>query len=182
MRRLNKNPARQNELIVKVFIRERKPTADHHHPSEAVALINPVSKDFSLQLPIELAEGEKAGWHRKAYWNTHQRRRNPRKKRSQKQRRLSPMNPSPRLKAKMKKRKETVALSRPVAPENLSPSYFVSATYDGRSRKALIKLYEPTSGKIYFWYDNTGHKPYCLTNLSPYELKKIDRLMKPRRV
>src|SRR3989304_3219482 len=66
----------------------------------------------------------------------------------------------------------------PVAPENLPPSFFVSATYDGRSRKALIKLYEPTSGKIYFWYDNTGHKPYCLTNLSPYELEKIDRFVK----
>jgi DNA polymerase I len=66
----------------------------------------------------------------------------------------------------------------PVAPENLPPSYFVSAGYDGRSRKALIKLYEPTSGQIYFWYDNTGHKPYCLTNLSQYELEKIDRLVK----
>ena len=65
----------------------------------------------------------------------------------------------------------------PVAPENLPPSYFVSATYDGRSRKALIKLYEPTSGEIYFWYDNTGHKPYCLTNLPPHELEKIGRLM-----
>jgi DNA polymerase I len=66
----------------------------------------------------------------------------------------------------------------PVAPENLPPSYFVSAGYDGRSRRALIKLYEPTSGQIYFWYDNTGHKPYCLTNLSQYELEKIDRLVK----
>jgi len=78
-------------------------------------------------------------------------------------------------------RKEKIKKRRafpPVAPENLPPSYFVSATYDGRLRKALIKLYEPTSGKIYFWYDNTGHKPYCLTNLSPYELEKIDRLMK----
>jgi len=65
----------------------------------------------------------------------------------------------------------------PVAPENLPPSYFVSATYDGRQRKAVIKLYEPTSGSIYFWYDNTGHKPYCLTNLSQSELKKIPRLM-----
>src|SRR3989337_2095724 len=65
----------------------------------------------------------------------------------------------------------------PVAPENLPPSYFVSATYDGRHRKAVIKLYEPTSGRIYFWYDNTGHKPYCLTNLSLTELKKIPRLM-----
>jgi len=66
----------------------------------------------------------------------------------------------------------------PVAPENLPPSYFVSATYDGRSRKAVIKLYEPTSEEIYFWSDNTGHKPYCLTNLKLDELEKIDRLMK----
>ncbi|HJW65418.1 MAG TPA: DNA-directed DNA polymerase I [Candidatus Bathyarchaeia archaeon] len=65
----------------------------------------------------------------------------------------------------------------PVAPENLPPSYFVSATYDGRQRKAVIKLYEPVSGRIYFWYDNTGHKPYCLTNLSEAELRKIPRLM-----
>ncbi len=64
----------------------------------------------------------------------------------------------------------------PVAPLNLPPSYFVSASYDGRSRRALIKLYEPESGRIYFWYDNTNHKPYCLTNLSPLDLEKIDRL------
>ncbi len=76
-----------------------------------------------------------------------------------------------------KKGKKKLRTFPPVAPENLPPSYFVSSTYDGRSRKALIKLYEPMSGEIYFWYDNTGHKPYCLTNLSPYELKKIGRLM-----
>jgi DNA polymerase I len=64
------------------------------------------------------------------------------------------------------------------APENLPPSYFVSATYDGKSGKAVIKLYEPVSGRIYFWYDNTGHKPYCYTNLSPLELERIDRLVK----
>ena len=66
----------------------------------------------------------------------------------------------------------------PIAPPNLPASYFVSASYDGRSRKAIIKLYEPQSGEIYFWYDNTGHKPYCLTNLSQIELEKIDRLVK----
>ncbi len=65
----------------------------------------------------------------------------------------------------------------PIAPRNLPPSYFVSASYDGRQKKAVIKLYEPESGQIFFWYDNTGHKPYCLTNLSPYELEKIDRLI-----
>ncbi len=64
----------------------------------------------------------------------------------------------------------------PVCPENLKQSYFVSASYDGRQKKAVIKLYEPESGQIFFWYDNTGHKPYCLTNLKPFELNKIDRL------
>lgn len=68
----------------------------------------------------------------------------------------------------------------PIAPENLPSAYFVSATYDGKTGKAVIKLYEPTSGRIYFWYDNTGHKPYCLTNLSPYELGKINRLIHHR--
>jgi DNA polymerase I len=65
----------------------------------------------------------------------------------------------------------------PLAPQNLPCSYLVSATYDGKVGKALIKLYEPVSGQIYFWYDNTGHQPYCLTNLSQYELEKISRVV-----
>jgi DNA polymerase, archaea type len=65
----------------------------------------------------------------------------------------------------------------PVAPEDLPAAYFVSATYDGRKRKAVVKLYEPESGNIYFWYDNTGHKPYCLTNLSPHDLNKMERVI-----
>ncbi len=64
----------------------------------------------------------------------------------------------------------------PICPENLPPSYFVSATYDGRQKKVVIKLYEPNSGQIYFWYDNTNHKPYCLTNLTPEELKHFNRI------
>ncbi len=65
----------------------------------------------------------------------------------------------------------------PIAPLNLPPSYFVSAFYDGKQKKAVIKLYEPESGEIYFWYDNTGHLPYLLTNLSVYELGKLDRVV-----
>ncbi len=90
----------------------------------------------------------------------------------------APQNAEAIPEAEVKEQGKTRRTFPPVAPENLPPSYFVSATYDGRSRKALIKLYEPTSGRIYFWYDNTGHKPYCLINLSPYELEKIDRLIK----
>jgi len=76
------------------------------------------------------------------------------------------------------KKENKLRVFPPVVHDNLPPSYFVSATYDGRSRKTVIKLYEPTSGKIYFWYDNTGHRPYCLTNLSTYDLERIERLMK----
>jgi len=64
----------------------------------------------------------------------------------------------------------------PVAPTNLPPSYFVSAFYDGRQKKAVVKLYEPISENLYFWYDNTDHKPYCLTNLTKEELTKFDRI------
>jgi DNA polymerase I len=65
----------------------------------------------------------------------------------------------------------------PETPKDLPPSYFVSATYDGERRAVCVKLYEPKSEKIYFWYDNTGHKPYLLTNLSPIELEKIGRVV-----
>ena len=60
----------------------------------------------------------------------------------------------------------------------LPPSYMVSAGYDGPLRAAYVKLYEPKSRKIYFWKDNTGHKPYLFTNLSPSELEKLERVMK----
>jgi len=81
----------------------------------------------------------------------------------------------PQAEAKQLKKKRPIAFP-PVAPENLPASYFVSASYDGRQKKAVIKLYEPESGQIYFWYDNTGHKPYCLTNLTLDKLEKFDRI------
>lgn len=59
-------------------------------------------------------------------------------------------------------------------PEQLPPSYFVSASYDGKRRKACIKLYEPKSKRIFLWHDTTGHKPYLLTNLSPFELDQLE--------
>ncbi len=91
---------------------------------------------------------------------------------------LAPQTSETNSESKNKEKRKNPHGFSPVSPNNLPPSYFVSATYDGRSKKAVIKLYEPKSGKIFFWFDNTGHKPYCLTNLSPYELEKIDRLMK----
>jgi DNA polymerase I len=64
----------------------------------------------------------------------------------------------------------------PKVPKELPPSYLVSVSYNGKRGVAALKLYEPESQKIYFWYDTTGHKPYCLTNLLPKELEKLSRL------
>ncbi|MFH1328657.1 MAG: DNA-directed DNA polymerase I [Candidatus Bathyarchaeota archaeon] len=67
--------------------------------------------------------------------------------------------------------------SRTETPTQLGESYLLSATYSGERRCVMLKLFEPKTGKIYFWYDNTGHKPYCLTNLSVDELQKIPSLL-----
>ena len=64
-----------------------------------------------------------------------------------------------------------------VQPLNLKNVYLLSATYDGEKRCAVLKFYNPADGKIYLWYDNTGHKPYCLTSLPPEELEKISEVM-----
>jgi len=49
-------------------------------------------------------------------------------------------------------------------PENLPPSFLLSIDYSGPLNKAILKLYEPKTKKIYFWIDNTGHKPYLYTD------------------
>lgn len=64
-----------------------------------------------------------------------------------------------------------------IAPNNLPPSYLVSVGYDGSRSVAYVKLYEPVSQSIYLWYDNTGHKPYLLTNVPVEDLEKIDRVV-----
>ena len=61
-------------------------------------------------------------------------------------------------------------------PKNLSESYILSATYDGEKRAACLKLYEPTTRRVYLWYDNTKHLPYCFSNLPMDELEKIEPL------
>lgn len=45
--------------------------------------------------------------------------------------------------------------------ENLGASMLVSASYDGELRVPVLKFYEPLEQRIYHWYDNEGHRPYC---------------------
>ena len=54
--------------------------------------------------------------------------------------------------------------------ETMLPSMLVSATYDGPSKSAILKFYEPTQQKLFLWKDEIGHRPYCYSKLSPDEL------------
>ena len=53
---------------------------------------------------------------------------------------------------------------------SIPPSLLVSATYDGKLKSAVLKFYEPKTQKIILWEDETGHRPYCFSKLSPEEL------------
>jgi DNA polymerase I len=54
---------------------------------------------------------------------------------------------------------------------NTPPSVLLSVGYDGDSRKAFVKLYDPEKQQLYFWYDDTGHLPYCFTDITPQTIK-----------
>ena len=54
--------------------------------------------------------------------------------------------------------------------QTMLPSMLVSATYDGPSKSAILKFYEPTQQKLFLWKDEIGHRPYCYSKLSPDEL------------
>lgn len=61
---------------------------------------------------------------------------------------------------------------RPSTASTVPPSYLVSIGYEGESRKCFLRLYDPNTHKIYFWYDDSGHKPYCFSKQSIPELQK----------
>lgn len=57
--------------------------------------------------------------------------------------------------------------------QELEPSLLVSAVYDGEKKKTILKFYNPTKQRIYLWYDNTDHKPYCYTKMPADELSLL---------
>ncbi len=59
-------------------------------------------------------------------------------------------------------------------PDNMPVSMLVSAVYDGAAKKALLKFYDPDSKLLYLWWDETAHKPYCYSKLTPNELGFIE--------
>ncbi|MGA2461210.1 MAG: DNA-directed DNA polymerase I [Candidatus Bathyarchaeia archaeon] len=66
----------------------------------------------------------------------------------------------------------------PSTPKTIPPSYLVSIGYDGDIRKCFLRLYDPKSHRINFWFDDSGHKPYCYSKQSVAELQRTDAVTK----
>ena len=54
---------------------------------------------------------------------------------------------------------------------NIPNSLLISAAYMGKTKKVVLKFYDPESEKIYLWEDKTGHKPYCFSKMAPEDLE-----------
>ncbi|MDG6910208.1 MAG: ribonuclease H-like domain-containing protein, partial [Nitrososphaerota archaeon] len=55
----------------------------------------------------------------------------------------------------------------------IDEALLASASYDGDTRRAILKFYDQKAGRFWLWEDNTGHRPYCLTRLPMGELEGI---------
>lgn len=62
-------------------------------------------------------------------------------------------------------------LTRPAT--EIGESLLASATYDGGTKKAVLKFYDGAGQRFWLWEDDTGHRPYCYTRLSFDELQGI---------
>ncbi len=63
-------------------------------------------------------------------------------------------------------------------PKDTGPCYLLGVVYDGGSGKAVCLLYDDREHKVYAWKDNTGHKPYFLTDLPPDKVRSIAKLVR----
>ncbi len=59
---------------------------------------------------------------------------------------------------------------RGVVSNSIPPSIVLSIVYDGVEGRALVKLYDPVGDVVYYWYDNTNHKPYLVTDSTPEKI------------
>ncbi|MHA1604264.1 MAG: 3'-5' exonuclease, partial [Candidatus Freyarchaeota archaeon] len=62
-------------------------------------------------------------------------------------------------------------------PKNYPPGLLLSVEYDGKRNLAFARLYDPENKRIFCWYDNTNHHPYCYSDLDVERLKSIRELV-----
>jgi DNA polymerase elongation subunit (family B) len=56
---------------------------------------------------------------------------------------------------------------------DLENGMLIGAGYDGDRRLAFLKFYDVNNNLIRFYFDRSGHKPYCYSKLPPEELRNL---------
>ncbi len=59
--------------------------------------------------------------------------------------------------------------------DNLDYGFLLGAGYDGEKKVAYLKILDPKAQKVYYYYDKSGHKPYCYSKKSPSELSYLKK-------
>ncbi|MHA1916923.1 MAG: DNA-directed DNA polymerase I [Candidatus Ranarchaeia archaeon] len=62
-------------------------------------------------------------------------------------------------------------------PKDSDDNLLFGLDYDGKAAKVRAMLLDLKTNKISFWWDNTGHKPYLLTDIPKKEILKMDSIM-----
>jgi DNA polymerase I len=65
----------------------------------------------------------------------------------------------------------------PRVPKTAPPGVLLDVEYDGQAVLAKVKLYDPNSLAVYEWFDNSGHHPYCYTDLSREDLSQEQKVV-----
>ncbi|MCL5788347.1 MAG: DNA-directed DNA polymerase I [Candidatus Marsarchaeota archaeon] len=73
---------------------------------------------------------------------------------------------------------EAIISAKLETPANLDESVLMTVLYDGKAERAVALLYEKKSERIYAWYDNTGHRPYLLTDIPTDKLRELPEIAK----
>ncbi|QKQ99503.1 DNA-directed DNA polymerase I [Metallosphaera tengchongensis] len=58
--------------------------------------------------------------------------------------------------------------------------FLLSVDYDGKSGRAVSKLYDPESGELHVLYDTTGHTSYFLVDLEPEQINRNLKIVKDK--
>jgi DNA polymerase I len=67
-------------------------------------------------------------------------------------------------------------------PSELDESVLLTVVYDGERKRAVCLLYNVKTEKLFAWYDNTGHRPYLLTDIPADKLKQLPDIANNRAV
>ncbi|MGC8569645.1 MAG: DNA-directed DNA polymerase I [Nitrososphaeria archaeon] len=59
--------------------------------------------------------------------------------------------------------------------DSLERGFLLGAGYDGDKGVAYLKILEPSAQRVYYYYDKTGHRPYCYSRKSPAELAYLKK-------